>query len=325
MKALRFDGELKLVCDAPIPRREGETLIQVIAAGICNTDLEITKGYAGFRGTLGHEFVGRVVESGDSSLVGQRVVGEINVGCGECQLCKEGDARHCPTRTVLGIKGRDGAFAEFLSLPVGNLKAVPRSVSDETAVFVEPLAAALNILEQVSITPSSDVVIVGDGKLAQLIVLALAQTGSSISVIGRHDEKLDLAERLGAGCVLRESAATGPEWNGRFDVAIEASGAPSGLGTALRVVKPRGTVVLKSTHHGETRVDTSRVVVNEVTIVGSRCGRFAPAIDLLKRERIDLNPLISRRLPLEEGLLAFQEAAAPGTMKVILQVLERVP
>src|SRR2546428_1535707 len=209
MKALRFDGELKLVCDAPIPRREGEALIQVIAAGICDTDLEITKGYAAFRGTLGHEFVGRVVESPDGALVGQRVVGEINVGCGECELCRGGDARHCPTRTVLGIKGRDGAFAEFVSLPAVNLKAVPRSVSDETAVFVEPLAAALNILEQVSITPSSDVVIVGDGKLAQLIVLAMAQTGCSLTVIGRHEAKLELATRFGAGYALFESEAMG--------------------------------------------------------------------------------------------------------------------
>lgn len=324
MKALRFDGDLKLVCDAPIPRREGEALIQVIAAGVCTTDLEITKGYAGFRGTLGHEFVGRVVESADRSLVGQRVVGEINVGCGECQLCKEGDARHCPTRTVLGIKGRDGAFAEFVSLPAGNLKAVPRSVSDETAVFVEPLAAALNVLEQVRISPSSDVVIVGDGKLAQLIVLALAQTGCSIAIIGRHDEKLDLAGRLGAGCALRETAATGPEWNARFDVSIETSASPSGLRTALRVVKPRGTVVLKSTHQGETPVDTSQVVVNEVTLVGSRCGRFDRAIELLVTHQTDLSPLISKRLPLEEGMLAFGEAAAPGTMKVILQ-MGRVP
>jgi len=225
---------------------------------------------------------------------------------------------------VLGIKGRDGAFADFVSLPVRNLRAVPRSVSAEAAVFVEPLAAALNILEQVSINRASDVVVVGDGKLAQLVVFALAQTGCGITVIGRHDEKLELARRLGADCALPESAATGPEWNSRFDVAIEASGSPSGLGSAVRVVKPRGIVVLKSTHQGDTPVDTSEVVVNELTVVGSRCGRFVPAIELLASKRMDLSPLISRRLPLEEGMSAFREAAAPGTLKVILQ-MERVP
>jgi threonine dehydrogenase-like Zn-dependent dehydrogenase len=325
MKALRFDGDLKLACDAPIPRREGEALIQVIAAGICNTDLEITKGYAAFHGTLGHEFVGRVVESPDGTLVGQRVVGEINAGCGECELCRGGDARHCSARTVLGIKGRDGAFAEFVSLPVRNLIAVPESISDETAVFVEPLAAALNILEQVSISRSSDVVVVGDGKLAQLIVLAIVQTGARITVIGRHDAKLELARRFGAGYALFGSEAMGGASNERFDIAIEASGSPSGLNAALRLVKPKGTVVLKSTHQGETPVEMSRVVVNEVTVVGSRCGRFGPAIDLLALKRTDLSPMISKRLPLEEGVLAFQEAASPGTMKVILQVSERVP
>lgn len=320
MKALRFDGTLKLVRDAPVRRREGEALVQVICAGICNTDLEIVKGYAGFRGTLGHEFVGRVVESPDALLVGRRVVGEINAGCGECEVCVEGDSRHCASRTVLGIKNRDGAFAEFLSLPARNLIEVPASISDATAVFVEPLAAAFNIIERVSIEPSTRVAIVGDGKLAQLITLVMAQTNCELALIGRHKEKLEMARKHGAEHVLLDTDALNPAWDARFDVVIEASGSASGLASALRLVKPKGNVVLKSTHHGATPVETSQVVVNELTIIGSRCGRFQPALDLLARGHVDLSSLISQRLPLEDGPLAFDQAAHPDAMKVILQM-----
>jgi len=321
VKALSFDGSLKLVLDTPIPQRAGEALVKVICAGICNTDLEIVKGYAGFHGTLGHEFVGRVVESPDPPLIGQRVVGEINAGCGLCELCLGGDPRHCPDRTVLGIKGRDGAFAEFLCLPVGNLIQLPDSVTDEVAVFVEPLAAALNVLEQVRLTNSDDVAIVGDGKLAQLLVIAAASTSCSLTVIGKHKEKLELAERLGANKLLLEAATWGREWERRFDVVIEASGSPSGLEAALRTIKPRGTIVLKSTHQEAAQLDISRVVVNEVTIVGSRCGRFDPAIDLLQQAKLDFSPLISNRFALEEGRRAFDEAARSSSMKVILQMV----
>jgi threonine dehydrogenase-like Zn-dependent dehydrogenase len=313
MKALRFDGRLRLVHDADLPRCEGEALVQVICAGICNTDLEIVKGYAGFRGTLGHEFVGRVVESPRGLLVGRRVVGEINAGCGDCPRCAEGDPRHCPHRTVLGIKGRDGAFAEFLSLPLRNLLEVPDSV------FVEPLAAAFNIIEQVRIGTSSDVVVVGDGKLAQLIVIVLARTGCAITVFGRHEDKLDLARGFGAHRVHLGNGDLAAEWLGRFDIAIEASGSSSGLANALKLVKPRGTVVLKSTHHDLTPLDTSQVVVNELNIVGSRCGRFAPALDLIASGEVDLISLISRRLPLEDGIFALEQAKLPNVMKVILQ------
>lgn len=320
MKALRFGGTLQFVRDAPVPRREGEALVQVICAGICNTDLEIAKGYAAFHGTLGHEFVGRVVESPDPSLEGRRVVGEINAGCGHCKLCVGGDSRHCSVRTVLGIKGRDGAFAEFLSLPVSNLIELPESVSDEAAVFVEPLAAAFNILEQVGINSSHAVAVVGDGKLAQLVVLVMAQIGCSLTVVGRHKNKLELTRNFCAHSSLIDAGTLSQEYKGRFDVAIDASGSPSGLAIALEIVKPRGTVVLKSTHHGTTSLDTSQIVVNEVTMVGSRCGRFGPAIDLLASGRVELTPLISRRLPLEAGLLGFEEAAATESMKVILQM-----
>ena len=320
VKALTFGDHLELVRDTPLPRREGEALIQVISAGICNTDLEIVKGYAGFHGTLGHEFVGRVVESPDLSLVGRRVVGEINAGCGHCELCLDGDPRHCAARTVLGIKGRDGAFAEFLSLPVRNLIELPGSVSDDAAVFVEPLAAAFNILEQVTIKSSHEVAVVGDGKLSQLIVLVMAQIGCSITVIGRHKEKLEMARRFGAHRVVLDAPRLGREWARRFDVAIDATGSPAGLATALGIVKPRATVVLKSTHQGSTPVEMSQVVVNELTIVGSRCGRFRTAIELLAGGQVDFTPLISRRFPLEEGLRAFEEAAASENMKVILQI-----
>lgn len=320
MKALRFDSNLKLVRDAPVPRREGESLVQVICGGICNTDLEIVKGYAGFRGTLGHEFVGRVLESPDASLIGRRVVGEINAGCGSCDLCLQGDSRHCADRTVLGIKGREGAFAEFLSLPEKNLIEVPDSVSDDAAVFIEPLAAACGILELTAITSSWEVAVVGDGKLAQLVVLVMAHTGSGLTVIGRHRRKLEMALGFGADRVLLDDPALRSELRARFDVVVEASGSPSGLGTALALAKPRGIVILKSTHHQTTALDISQVVVNELKIVGSRCGRFRPALDLAVSRSMDLSALISRRFPLEEGLRAFEEAAAPETMKVILQI-----
>ncbi|HSE38780.1 MAG TPA: alcohol dehydrogenase catalytic domain-containing protein [Blastocatellia bacterium] len=320
MKALRFESELKLVRDQPVPRREGEALVQVICAGICNTDLEIVKGYGDFHGTLGHEFVGRVVESPDASLVGRRVVGEINAGCGSCELCLQGDSRHCADRTVLGIKNREGAFAEFLSLPARNLLEVPDSVSDEAAVFIEPLAAACNILEQITLPSSCHAAVVGDGKLAQLVALVFAQIGSPLTVIGRHKRKLEMALSFGANRVVLDEPAMKRDWRARFDLVVEASGSPSGLGTALALVKPRGTIVLKTTHHQTTPLDISQVVVNELTIVGSRCGRFRPALDMAVRGSLDLSALISREYPLEEGLRAFEEAAAPETMKIVLQV-----
>jgi threonine dehydrogenase-like Zn-dependent dehydrogenase len=328
MRALRFDGSLRFVTDAPVERREGEALVQVLRAGICNTDLEIVKGYAGFRGTLGHEFVGRVVESPDGALAGRRVVGEINAGCGVCRLCRAGDPRHCAERTVLGIHGRDGAFADFLSLPPHNLIEVPDSVSDEEAVFVEPLAAAAGILEQVRVDEATRVAVIGDGKLAQLICRVLAQTGCALTVIGKHPEKLALLDdiasrRLRLSPAGNDSAAQ--RWpyeqglSRSFDVVVEASGSANGLPMAIALARPRGAIVLKSTHHGETSADLSAVVVNELHIIGSRCGRFAPALDLLARRAINIRSLISQEYPIEDGLNAFQQAAEPATMKVLLR------
>ena len=322
MKALRFDSTLQLLRDVPLPRRAGEALIQVLKAGICNTDFEITKGYAGFRGILGHEFVGRVIESPDGTLLGRRVVGEINVGCNECALCLSGDSRHCATRTVLGIKGRDGALAEFLSLPTRNLLAVPDSLSDETAVFVEPLAAARHILDQIAIGPSSRVAIIGDGKLAQLIIRVVATTGCEITVVGKHEEKLEFARSLGARLLMSKDLS-GDSLGFPLDpleVVIEASGSASGLPLALKLVSPQGTIVLKSTHQGATPVEMFPTVVNEVTIIGSRCGRFVPALELLSSGAVDVRPLISAQFPLDEGLLAFQSAVDPATFKVLLDI-----
>ncbi|MEW6209514.1 MAG: alcohol dehydrogenase catalytic domain-containing protein [Acidobacteriota bacterium] len=314
MKAILFDGSLKLVRDRAVPRREGEALIEVICAGICSTDLEILKGYAAFRGTPGHEFVGRVVECADASMIGRRVAGEINIGCGECNLCRAGDARHCATRTVLGIHNRDGAFAEFLSLPTRNLVPVPDSIDDLSAVFIEPLAAACHILDQVRIDSSSRVALIGDGKLAQLICIALARK-CRMTMIGKHEEKLELARRSGACAAMIDQGA-----EEKFDAVIEASGSRAGLPLALKLVRPLGAIVLKSTHHQKTEVDLSQAVVNEVTIKGSRCGRFLPAIELLSSGAIDLHSLISDTFSLEDGLRAFEKAAEPSSLKIILRM-----
>ncbi|HWP43623.1 MAG TPA: alcohol dehydrogenase catalytic domain-containing protein [Blastocatellia bacterium] len=328
MKAVRFDGRLRVVTDAAEPARDGEALVEVVCAGICNTDLEIVKGYAGFRGTLGHEFVGRVVDSPVRSLIGRRVVGEINAGCGECSLCLAGDARHCPRRTVLGIKGRDGAFAELLSLPARNLLELPDTVPDEAAVFVEPLAAACRVLEQVAITRTSRVAVIGDGKLAQLILRVIAGTGCDLTVIGKHEAKLELAASAAARPIriddrLLASSDTGEQVlkltsNERFDVVVEASGSPTGMAIAIALVRPLGSIVLKSTHHGETSLRMSPVVVDEVTVIGSRCGRFRPAIELLESGKIDVRPLISSRYSIDDAAAAFEKAADPACNKVLI-------
>lgn len=329
MRALRFDGSLRFVSDAPMPLREGEALVQILRAGICNTDLEIVKGYAEFRGTLGHEFVGRVVESPDRERQGRRVVGEINVGCGACRLCHAGDSRHCPQRTVLGIKGRDGAFADYLSLPVHNLIDVPDTIADDEAVFIEPLAAALNILDQISVFESTQVAVLGDGKLAQLICRVIAQTGCNLTVIGKHTEKLARLDDLGAARILLSPAiadsVSAAGWiaeqalNQCFDIVVEASGSAMGLPMAIALTRPRGVIVMKSTHHGQTSVEWSQVVVNELQIIGSRCGRFAPAIDLLARRAVGIRSLISQEFAIEDGLAAFACAADASTMKVLLR------
>ncbi len=317
MKALRIENDSGAVIreiDKPAP--DGEALVRVTLSGICNTDLEIARGYAGFKGTIGHEFVGVVEQSRDNRLVGQRVVGKINAGCGACELCRQGDPRHCPTRTVLGIVGRDGAHAEYLRLPAENLLPVPASISDQHAVFVEPLAAAYGILERAKITKGTRVAVIGDGKLGLLCAQALSLTGADLLLIGKHREKLQIAERRGIETTNVEAAA------GRmreFDYAVEASGSPSGLGLALSLLRPRGTLVLKSTFHGPTEIEASPIVVEEISIVGSRCGRFQPALELLKAGAIDLDSMISEEYPLSQAVAALARAGEPGVMKVLLR------
>ncbi|MCI0387922.1 MAG: alcohol dehydrogenase catalytic domain-containing protein [Acidobacteria bacterium] len=317
MKALRFENSELRLSDVDIPHRGGEVLVRITIAGICNTDLEIVRGYANFCGTLGHEFVGIVEDSPDESQIGRRVVGEINAGCGRCDLCLQSDPRHCLKRTVLGIHGRDGAFAEYLCLPPQNLLVVPQVVSDRQAVFAEPLAAACEILDQVTITPSHRVAVIGDGKLGQLIARVLATTGCDLILIGKHSAKLKLAAEAGIDTIELKSLDIDPD--SRFDVVVEASGAPSGLDLALALVRPRGTMVLKSTFQGPVQINTSRIVVDELTLIGSRCGRFQEALKLLETGSIDIEPLIACEFRLADGVVAMAEAQRPGTLKVLLR------
>lgn len=320
MHALRIsDGQLKLQGIAK-PGADGEALVRVLRSGICGTDLELVKGYSGFQGTPGHEFVGIVETARDRpEIIGKRVVGEINAGCGICDLCKFGDPRHCPTRTVMGIVGRDGAHAEFLKLPSRNLLEVPVNVLDEAAVFVEPLAAAIGINERVQFAMDQEVAVIGDGKLGILCARALNITppSKSVTMIGRNDEKLKLVAKSGVESIKADAAS---KLKARFDVVIEASGSEDGLETALEIVKPRGTIVLKSTYHGLAKWDASRVVVNEVAVVGSRCGRFEPALRMLASNQIEVEDLISEEFPLSNGVDAFGRAGTKGILKVLLRM-----
>lgn len=328
MKALRIENGKLSVGEVDKPLADGEVLVRVTLSGICNTDLEIARGYAGFAGTIGHEFVGVIEEVGQAASrstaprqagslsYGQRVVGEINAGCGACDLCRAGDPRHCPQRTVLGIVGRDGAHAEFLKLPAENLLPVPDEISDERAVFTEPLAAACGILERASITEDTRVAVIGDGKLGLLCAQVIATTGAPVTLIGKHRSKLQIAERRGIETLTVDHA----EGRAReFDVVIEASGSASGFDLALNLLRPRGVLVLKSTFHGATEIDAARVVVDEISVVGSRCGRFAPALELLRTNAVDVEKLISDEFALTDGVRAMQRAAEPGLMKVFLR------
>ncbi len=317
MLALRIDDGLRLAPNHPRPTPPpGEALIRVRKAGICNTDLELVRGYHDFRGTPGHEFVG-VVEEGPATWRGRRVCGEINAACGACEECRAGRTTHCANRTVLGIASRDGAFAGYLTLPLENLHAVPDGVCDDDAVFTEPLAAALEIQQQIQIRPADRVAVVGPGKLGTLVALTLAPTGCDLIVIGRRPESLAWLAARGIRTELAEGAA-----GLRADVVVEASGNSQGFALARQIVRPRGTLVLKSTYHGQTTVDLSGIVVNEIALLGSRCGPFRPALDLLARGMIDPTPLIEARYPLAEGLRAMEHAARPGARKVLLEMTD---
>ncbi len=317
MRAIVFDGRLKLTGDRqkPVPAR-GEALIRVAMAGICNTDIEITRGYLGFRGTIGHEFTGIVEKQGGRSgrLVGKRVVGEINCGCGVCGLCLGGLEKHCPDRTTIGILGREGAFAEYMTLPVRNLHEIPDGLSDEEAVFTEPLAAAFEILEQVRIGPSDTVLILGDGKLGILCALVLKLTGARLTLAGKHPAKLGIARDQGVPVILAKDLPPG----GKFDVVVEATGSAEAFETAMKLTEPRGTIVLKSTVAHGAPINLAPLVIDEITVVGSRCGPFKPALKALARGLVNVRPLISAVFPAGEAKKAFAAARRRDTLKVLL-------
>jgi threonine dehydrogenase-like Zn-dependent dehydrogenase len=316
MVSVHLEAGVVEVRDVPRPDRpEGFALIRLLIGGICNTDLELQRGYYGFSGTPGHEFVGEVVAADSAHLIGKRVVGEINLACGHCSWCGRDLGRHCPHRTVLGIVKHPGAFSEFLTLPERNLHVVPDAIPLEAAVFVEPLAAACEILDQTDLAPGSKVAVLGDGKLGLLIAQVLHAHGCHVHQFGKHAEKLRISSARGIGT---EVVGGRPLPTGAFPYVVDATGSPTGLRAAVAMVEPRGTVILKSTVHGEVPVDTAPVIVNEITLIGSRCGRFEPALDLLARGAVDVASLISERLPLSQAPAAFARAAQSGVMKVIL-------
>jgi len=310
------DDGLVLRPDLPRPKpKAGEARLRLRLAGICSTDLELVKGYAGFRGILGHEFVAAVEEAPSApEWEGRRVVGTINLACRQCPVCLGSGPEHCPHRTVLGIVGKDGCFAEELTLPVANLLEVPAAVPDERAVFTEPLAAALRVREQVRVRPTARTAVVGPGRLGLLIAQGLAQAGTAVTVLGRREESLELPRRLGLDTGLAEEAP-----GDAFDLVVEATGNEGGLAQSLRLVRPQGTMVLKSTFAGAASVDLTKLVVGEVTVVGSRCGPFAPALRLLEKGAVEVEPLIEAEYPLEEGRDAMEHAARPGVRKVLLR------
>ena len=315
MRALSFDGKTAAVSEVPKPELAADSaLIRVTLAGVCNTDLELVKGYMGFNGILGHEFVG-VVEDGPEEWCGERVVGEINFACQNCPICHAGLQRHCPSRRVMGILEADGSFAEYVNVPIANLHTVPDSVSDDVAVFVEPLAAAYEVLEQVHVTPNQSCVVLGDGKLGILVAQVLRQAGAHVLMVGHHPENLGILERRDIETV-QES-----DWNpSPASLVVDATGSPEGLLRAVAATRPRGTVVLKSTTATKTSLDLSNLVVNEIRVIGSRCGPFPPALRALEMGSIDVTSLISKRLSLNDSADALRVAGSPGQLKVLIEI-----
>jgi len=315
MRALFLDRELILKRDYPDPQaRAGEAIVKVRMAGICGTDLELARGYMSYRGVLGHEFVGQVVESAQHA--GRRVVGEINAGCGRCDACIAALERHCPNRTVLGILGRDGCFADYLRIPDRNLLVVPDAMSDEFAVFTEPVAAAYEIFAQVRIPRNATIAVLGDGRLGAIVAMALKAEQYTAIVGGHHREKLARLSALGIATALAAELDPG------FDVVIDCTGASAGFARAIELVRPRGTIVLKSTAAAaaDPAPRLNDIVVNEISVVGSRCGRFAPALDALASGKLDVTALISAVYPLEDALAAFAAAAEPSNFKVLFKL-----
>ncbi len=309
---------------------EGEALIRVLLAGICNTDLEIVRGYMNFQGVLGHEFVGIVeaVHEGPGAsaprhFIGKRVVGEINAACHhtDCVYCQQNMPTHCPARTTLGIVNRDGALADYLVLPTRNLHLVPDNISDEEAVFVEPLAANFEIVEQVHVKPTDSVVVLGDGKMGQLAAQVLTLSGCEVMMVGKHEEKLALVEKRGVRTYVLDDVDRFALENGRrVDLVVECSGSAQGLELALRLVRPRGTLILKSTVADMSKLHLAPIVIDEIRVQGSRCGPFAPALRALSQKLVDVSSLISARYSLDEGLAAFEHAGQKGVLKVLVRV-----
>lgn len=316
MQAIWLENNQISMRDVPQPKKPNEALIKIRKAGICSTDLELVKGYYPYTGILGHEFVGEVVNASDSALIGSRVVGDINAVCGLCEACRNGRPTHCENRTVLGITNRDGIFAEYTTLPLENLHRVPDSVSDEMAVFTEPLAAALEIQEQIQIKPTDRVLVIGAGRLGQLIAQTLALTGCDLHVVARHSQQQDLltARKIR---ITSEAEIQPHKW----DIVVEVTGSSAGFNLARKAIRPRGTLVMKSTYKGDVTVNFSSIVVDEINIIGSRCGPFEPALRLMEKREVDPTVLIADEYSLSNGLKAFEKAAQPGVLKVLVDTL----
>lgn len=297
------------------PNRPNEALIKIRKAGICSTDLELVKGYYPYTGILGHEFVGEVVDAPNKAWIGQRVVGEINAVCGKCESCLNGRPTHCENRTVLGIINRDGVFAEYTTLPIENLHRVPDSVPDEMAVFTEPLAAALEIQQQIQIKPTDRVLLIGAGRLGQLIAQTLALTGCNLHVVARHTLQQNLLTARGIQLISEEDIQPY-----KWDIVVEATGSPDGFNLARKAIRPRGTLVMKSTYKGEMNVNFSSIVVDEINIIGSRCGPFEPALRLLEKREVDPTVLICDSMKLEDSIKAFEKAAQAGVLKMLIEM-----
>ena len=321
MKALVFDDELKLDNNYPMPKvKDNEVLIKTTMVGICNTDYEITKGYMGYKGVLGHEFVGVVENVGSSvsrNLIGKRVVGEINCACNNCPTCHQNLQRHCPNRSTLGIWQKDGCFSEYFTLPVENVIEISSNIDDITATFTEPLAAAYEIIEQVHFQPTSKVAILGDGKLGLAISLVFSAMNIEYTHIGKHQEKLEISKKLGAKTMLLEEISENDKKS--FDIVVEATGSTGGFETSASLVKPRGTLVLKSTIVAREGLNLASIVVDEITIQGSRCGQFKPIVRLLENKKIDVTPLVSGIYNVDDFKSAFEKNSQKGTLKVLVK------
>ena len=313
MQALWLENNQISLRDVPQPKKPSEALIKIRKAGICSTDLELVKGYYPYAGILGHEFVGEVIDAPDKKWIGARVVGDINAVCGKCEACLNGRPTHCESRTVLGIVNRDGIFAEYATLPIENLHRVPDSVPDEMAVFTEPLAAALEIQQQIQIKPTDRVLVIGAGRLGQLIAQTLALTGCDLHVVARHSLQQNLL--TARGIRITSEAEIQPR---KWDIVVEVTGSFDGFNLARRAIRPRGTLVMKSTYKGDMNVNFSSIVVDEITVIGSRCGPFEPALRLMEKREVDPTVLIAEEYNLKDALKAFEKAAQPGVLKVLV-------